>query len=104
MIAYNMFYIKQGYPELIEAFNIPLDEYTHHCIQQIEGWENQRDDLLAHPILEHNRSQEYASYIMEAIVTGKPYKIGGNVLNSGPLIENLPADACIIANGFNHTL
>jgi alpha-galactosidase len=32
---------------------------------------------------------------MEAIVTNKPYKIGGNVLNSGGLIENLPAEACV---------
>ena len=31
---------------------------------------------------------------MEAIVTNKPYKIGGNVLNHG-LIDNLPADACV---------
>jgi len=31
---------------------------------------------------------------MEAIVTNKPIKIGGNVLNTG-LIDNLPADACV---------
>ena len=92
---YNIFYIKNKYPELIEQFNIPLDEYPRRCVSQIEGWAKQRDDLLAHPILEHNRSQEYASYIMEAMVTGVPYKIGGNVLNSGHLIENLPQDACV---------
>ena len=27
-------------------------------------------------------------------MTGDPYKIGGNVLNTG-LIDNLPADACV---------
>ena len=31
---------------------------------------------------------------MEAIVTNTPYKIGGNVLNTG-LIDNLPSDACV---------
>ncbi len=31
---------------------------------------------------------------MEAIITNRPYKIGGNVLNQG-LIENLPSDACV---------
>ncbi|MBP3911901.1 MAG: alpha-glucosidase/alpha-galactosidase [Niameybacter sp.] len=92
---YNMFYIKSKYPELIDAFNIPLDEYPRRCVNQITGWEHQRDDLLAHPVLEHNRSQEYASYIMEALVTNIPYKIGGNVLNKGHLIENLPEDACV---------
>ena len=29
------------------------------------------------------------------MVTGTPYKIGGNVLNKGGLIENLPQDACV---------
>lgn len=92
---YNMFYIKSKYPELIDTFNIPLDEYPRRCVNQIAGWEHQRDNLLAHPVLEHNRSQEYASYIMEALVTNIPYKIGGNVLNKGHLIENLPEDACV---------
>ena len=31
---------------------------------------------------------------MESIVTNTPYKIGGNVINTG-LIENLPYDACV---------
>ena len=31
---------------------------------------------------------------MEAIVTDKPYSIGGNVLNKG-LITNLPSEACV---------
>lgn len=92
---YNMFYIKSKYPELIDTFNIPLDEYPRRCVNQIAGWEHQRDNLLAHPVLEHNRSQEYASYIMEALVTNIPYKIGGNVLNKGHLIENLPEEACV---------
>ena len=92
---YNMFYIKSKYPELIEKFNIPLDEYPRRCVNQIEGWTKQRDSLTAHPILEHSRSDEYASYIMEALVTNVPYKIGGNVPNTGHLIENLPVDACV---------
>ena len=32
---------------------------------------------------------------MESIVTDTPYKIGGNVINAGGLIENLPHDACV---------
>ncbi len=91
---YNMFYIKSKYPELIDRFNIPLDEYPRRCVEQIKGWANQRDDILAGGNITHKRSHEFASYIMEAIVTGTPYKIGGNVLNTG-LIENLPADACV---------
>lgn len=92
---YNMFYIKSKYPELIDRFQIPLDEYPRRCVNQIEGWAKERDQLKESRQLDHKRSREYASYIMESITTGAPYKIGGNVLNTGGLIENLPADACV---------
>ncbi len=91
---YNMFYIKDKYPNLVADYNIPLDEYPRRCINQIEGWEKEKADILADGKITHERSREYASYIMEAMVTDKPYKIGGNVLNTG-LIDNLPADACV---------
>lgn len=92
---YNMFYIKSKYPELIDRFNIPLDEYPRRCVEQIARWDKQRDELLAGGAIEHTRSKEYASHIMESIVTNTPYEIGGNVLNTGHLIENLPVDACV---------
>ena len=92
---YNMFYIKSKYPGLIDRFQIPLDEYPRRCVNQIEGWAKERDQLKEKRELNHERSREYASHIMESIVTGAPYQIGGNVLNTGGLIENLPADACV---------
>ena len=91
---YNPFYIKQGRDDLIEKFNIPLDEYPRRCVRQIEKWGNWRDSMIRGEGLEHVRSREYASRIMEAIVTDVPYKIGGNVLNTG-LITNLPKEACV---------
>lgn len=91
---YNPFYIKSRYPELIERYNIPLDEYPRRCVNQIAGWEEERDNILKDGKITHEHSREYASYIMEAVVTNKPYQIGGNVLNTG-LIDNLPADACV---------
>ena len=92
---YNPFYIKSKYPELIDRFNIPLDEYPRRCVNQISGWKKQKEEILNGGDIEHTRSHEYASRIMEAIVTNTPYQIGGNVLNTGGLIENLPADACV---------
>ena len=91
---YNPFYIKSKYPELIEKFNIPLDEYPRRCIKQIKDWTEQREQLLSGEDIVHTRSREYASHIMEAVVTDTPYKIGGNVINNG-LIENLPKEACV---------
>ncbi len=91
---YNPFYIKAGREDLIEKFNIPLDEYPRRCIWQINDWAQQREKLLSGEAMEHTRSKEYASHIMEAIVTDTPYTIGGNVINNG-LISNLPAEACV---------
>ncbi len=91
---YNPFYIKPGRPDLIEKFNIPLDEYPRRCVRQIAEWQEQKEELMAGGAVTHTRSREYASRIMEALTTGQPYKIGGNVLNDG-LITNLPADACV---------
>lgn len=92
---YNMFYIKSKYPELIERYNIPLDEYPRRCISQIEGWEAEYQSILKNGTQKRERSVEYASHIMEAIVTNGCYEIGGNVLNTGHLITNLPEDACV---------
>lgn len=91
---YHPYFIKRNYPELIEKFQIPLDEYPRRCVEQIAGWERMRDEIVNNTELHHQRTHEYASYILEAIETGIPYKIGGNVMNQG-LITNLPKEACV---------
>lgn len=91
---YNPFYIKSKYPELIDRYNIPLDEYPRRCIQQIADWKKQKEELFNGGAITHTRSREYASYILEAMVTDNPYRIGGNVINNG-LITNLVKDACV---------
>ena len=91
---YTPWFIKSRYPELIDRFNIPLDEYPRRCVRQIAEWEERRDELTQNPSLTHERSREYASYIMEAMETNRPAKIGGNVLNRG-LITNLPSNAAV---------
>lgn len=91
---YNPFYIKQGREDLIEKFNIPLDEYLRRCVRNENLWNERRDIVLSGQELEHKRTIEYASRIMEAMVTDTPYKLGGNVINNG-IIPNLPAEACV---------
>lgn len=92
---YHPYFIKSKYPELIDRFNIPLDEYPRRCVNQIADWENMRDDLVNDKDLTHERTHEYGSYIIEAMETDTPFKIGGNVLNTGRLISNLPENACV---------
>jgi alpha-galactosidase len=91
---YHPYFIKKDHPELIEKFNIPLDEYPRRCIHQIQEWKELREKISLPENVQHERSNEYASRIIEAIETGKPYKIYANVQNTG-LITNLPADACV---------
>jgi len=92
---YNQFYIKSKYPELIERYNIPLDEYPRRCVEQIEAWKKEYSELSQKGAKERQRSREYASYIMQSIVENKPYQIGASVLNTGHLITNFPEDACV---------
>ena len=53
------------------------------------------ESLLSDTKLSHERSREYASYIMESVYTNTPMQIGGNVLNTGHLIEDFPEHACV---------
>jgi alpha-galactosidase len=92
---YHPYFIKSRYPELIEKYNIPLDEYPRRCEKQIKDWESMREDLVNNKSLDHVRSKEYGSRIIEAIETNVPFKFGGNVLNTGRLISNLPEKTCV---------
>ncbi|MDP6523936.1 MAG: alpha-glucosidase/alpha-galactosidase [Kiritimatiellia bacterium] len=91
---YSAYWIKDRFPELIEEFNIPLDEYPRRCVSQIEGWKKQAKDIVENGKLGHKKTKEYGTGIMNAIETDSPLQFGGNVLNNG-LIPNLPANACV---------
>lgn len=91
---YHPYFIKKAYPELIERFHIPLDEYPRRCVEQIRMWKEQKEKIMLPENLVHERSREYGSRIIEACETGVPCKIYGNVQNT-KLIDNLPENACV---------
>lgn len=121
---YVPWFIKHDRPELLEEFNIPLDEYLARCEAQITGWrmaQSARDrgeapseqairealsginlmprmvDGTVHTIMNFDkveRSVEYGSLIIHSMETGIERKIYGNVPNRG-IITNLPDD-CIV--------
>ncbi|MHC4871832.1 MAG: alpha-galactosidase [Planctomycetota bacterium] len=91
---YHPYFIKDKYPELIEQYNIPIDEYPRRCVAQIAGWKKQKKELVGNKKLRHKRTHEYGSFIIEAMETGVPTQIGGNVMNTG-LITNLPHN-CVV--------
>ena len=88
------YFIKKSHPELIDRYQIPLNEYPRRCEIQIEHWKHLRDQLVNNEKLTHDRTHEYPSYIMEALETGRPFTFAGNVMNDG-LIDNLPRDCCV---------
>ncbi|USL40266.1 alpha-glucosidase/alpha-galactosidase [Priestia megaterium] len=92
---YHPYFIKHKYPNLVDQFNIPLDEYPRRCEEQISNWESMREEMVNNSQLTHTRSHEYGSRIIEAIETNVPFKFAGNVLNTGGLISNLPTKACV---------
>ena len=91
---YLPYFIKKAYPELIERYNIPLDEYPRRCEKQIAEWDQMRISLVDNEVLEHKISNEFAAPIINAVENDIPYRIHGNVLNTG-LITNLPKNACV---------
>jgi len=121
---YVPWFIKRDRPDLLEEFNIPIDEYLRRCEVQITGWqfmkqklENPELDLSEEfavamknagvaeehmPHVVHNfenmneikRSHEYGSGIIHSMETGNPRVIYGNVANNG-LIDNLPAGCTV---------
>ena len=91
---YVPWFIKRDRPDLIETFNVPLDEYIRRCEEQIAGWKAQEAALATAPKLDVRYSGEYAARIMRAVKTGRPTVINGNVPNHG-LIDNLPDGASV---------
>lgn len=91
---YFPYYIKSKYPELLDKYKIRLGEYLFRCENQISEWNSLRDKIVEKGDVEHTRSVEYASRIIQAILTDTPYKLNANVINNG-LITNLPDNACV---------
>lgn len=96
LAEYLPHFIRRDRPELIEKYNIPLDEYIRRCEEQIAGWEKLREEMMQPDAeLETGRSCEYGSLIIHSMVTGQPRVVYGNVLNTNFLINDLPESCCV---------
>jgi len=92
---YTSWFIKRDRPDLIEKYNIPLDEYITRCEKQIADWDKLRKKLEdPRRKLRVSRSEEYGSLIIHSQETGTPRVVYGNVANHG-LIDNLPDGCCV---------
>ncbi|MEJ6403477.1 alpha-glucosidase/alpha-galactosidase [Yoonia sp. 2307UL14-13] len=105
---YVPWFIKDGREDIIDKYQVQLDEYPKRCVEQIANWAEEREHLANHDEMELAESHEYASEIINSIWTGTPFVIHGNVPNHG-LIDNLPTGcavevACLVdGNGVQPT-
>ena len=91
---YTPYFIRRDRPDLLEKFNVPLDEYIRRCENQIAGWHKMKAEYESDAPVEVKRSHEYGSLIIHSIHTGTPRVVYGNVANEG-LIDNLPQGCCV---------
>lgn len=93
---YFPYFIRKTNPDLVERFNVPIDEYIRRCIAQNAGWNKMAKGFADknEPIGEIHRSVEYGSGIIHSVETGTPRVVYGNVLNRN-FITNLPNRACV---------
>jgi alpha-galactosidase len=91
---YVPWFIKRDRPDLVERFNIPLDEYIRRCEVQIAGWHAMRAAFEGEAPLDVRRSGEYGARIIHSVETSTQRVFNGNVPNDG-LIDNLPAGCCV---------
>jgi alpha-galactosidase len=83
----------------IERMHLKVSSYLQTCQRQDRSYQAMHDALVAgRPVIEkpYCLSVEYASRILNAMVTNEPYVFNGNVHNrGGALISNLPGDSCV---------
>lgn len=91
---YTPWFIKPGREDLIARYQVPLDEYPKRCVEQVANWHKELERYKTSERIEVKPSREYASTIMNAIWTGEPSVIYGNVRNDN-LIDNLPQGCCV---------
>jgi alpha-galactosidase len=78
----------------LERFRIPLDEYVRRSEANLVEYEQTRRAILAGDLAPLERSNEYAAIIINAMATGEPAVIYGNVRNR-QLLPGVPDDCCV---------
>ncbi|MGY8150687.1 alpha-galactosidase, partial [Klebsiella pneumoniae] len=76
---YTPWFIKPGRDDLLARYKVPLDEYPKRCVEQLANWHQELESYKRGERIEVKPSREYASTIMNAIWTGEPSVVYGNV-------------------------
>ena len=94
---YNPWFIgkRDAAGDAVERFHVPIGEYLDRVAHNLDEYATTKRMLDAGEPFEIERSGEYAATIAEAMETGVPAGIVGNLINRATLIPNLEEDACV---------
>ena len=89
---YTPYFLRRD--DQIAEFDVPVDEYVRRSERNLSRYRETRRKLMAGEPFPLERSAEYGSLVIRAMVTGEPELIYGNVENTR-LIDNLPEGCCV---------
>lgn len=89
------YFIRRDRPDLLERFQIPLDEYFDALAFMDGLWDTMREFFGGdEPIASVERSNEYGALIVDSLETGTERVVHASVRNDG-LISNLQTGCCV---------
>ena len=91
---YVPWFIKQNRQDVIDKYKIPINEYIERCEISNNVWNELTDSMTSIHNETLTRSDEYASFIMDAITNDNEVTINANIMNNG-YIDNLPSNCCV---------
>jgi alpha-galactosidase len=89
---YTPYFLRDD--ELIERYDVPVDEYIRRSEANLVEYANTRKKLLAGEAFPLERSVEYGSLIIHSVLTGEARMIYASIENTN-LVENLPRGCCV---------
>ena len=91
---YVPWFIKQNRQDVIDKYKIPINEYIDRCEINNRVWEDRENNMTSINSESLKRSNEYASFIMDAITNNNDVTINANIMNN-EYIDNLPSNCCV---------
>ena len=91
---YVPWFIKKNRQDVIDKYKIPINEYIDRCEISNKAWNELIDSMTSIHNETFTRSDEYASFIMDAITNNNDVTINANIMNNG-YIDNLPSNCCV---------
>jgi alpha-galactosidase len=92
---YVPYFIRRDRADLVERFQVPLDEYLARCEFMDQVWTDLRKFYDGdEPLGNVHRSNEYGALVIDSLETGTSRVVHANVPNRG-LVTNLQDGCCV---------